>query len=105
GKPRQPRQFEPRVVVVVEVVDPDHLVTGRQQTVRHMGTDEAGTAGHQPARHRPTSVRSRCRRVRAEVGPAAGPSSRAMASQVDLSYSLWPGSRVAATTTNATTAN
>ena len=40
------RAFELGVVIVVEVVDADHLVAARQQTPRKGGADEPGRAGN-----------------------------------------------------------
>ncbi|MNG27925.1 hypothetical protein D3C84_1131060 [compost metagenome] len=41
----QPRLLERYVVVVVEVVDPDHFVTVQAQAPGRMKTDETGGAG------------------------------------------------------------
>jgi hypothetical protein len=43
----EPRALERRVVVVVEVVDADHLVTARQQGRGDVHADEARRAGDQ----------------------------------------------------------
>src|SRR5690606_27797744 len=42
---RQPRLLQGDVVVVVEVVEADDLVAARQQHLRDMTADEAGSAG------------------------------------------------------------
>ena len=44
---RQARLFQGRVVVVVEVVDPDHPMALGQQALADMHADEAGGAGDQ----------------------------------------------------------
>ena len=44
-EPRQPRVLQLDVVVVVEVVEADHLVAARQQALRDVHADEAGGAG------------------------------------------------------------
>ena len=41
------RALEIRVVVVVEVVEPDDFVAARQQFLRDVGTNESGGAGEQ----------------------------------------------------------
>jgi hypothetical protein len=52
-QPGQPGLLERRVVVVVEVVDADHLVAARQQALGHVHADEAGRAGDQDFHGRP----------------------------------------------------
>ena len=42
---REPRLLEPDVVVVVEVVEADHLVAALEQDLRRVVADEAGGAG------------------------------------------------------------
>jgi hypothetical protein len=44
---RQARFLQRHVVVVVEVVDPDHFVAARQQTLADMHADKSGGAGNQ----------------------------------------------------------
>ena len=44
---RQPVELEARVVVIVEVVQPQHLIAALQQRQRHMHADESGSAGDQ----------------------------------------------------------
>ena len=44
---RQPRLFQPHIIVVVEIVDADHGIAARQQGLGHGRADEAGRACHQ----------------------------------------------------------
>ena len=43
----QPRELQVDVVVVVEVVEPDHGVAAREQALRDVHADETGGAGDQ----------------------------------------------------------
>ena len=42
-----PRLFERRIVIVVEIIDTDDLVAACEQTFGHVVTDETGGAGNQ----------------------------------------------------------
>jgi hypothetical protein len=44
-QPLQPRVLQRRVVVAVQIVDPDHRLPARQQALRRVEADEAGRAG------------------------------------------------------------
>ncbi len=44
-KPLQPRLLQPRVVVIIQVVDADHRLAARQQALSQVIADEAGSAG------------------------------------------------------------
>ncbi len=48
---RQPRLFQPHVIVVVEIIDAGNLVPPRQQPPRQVEPDEAGRAGYQYSCH------------------------------------------------------
>ena len=48
-QPVQPRLLQPRVVVVVHVVETEHLVAAFQQALAEVGADEAGRAGDEYA--------------------------------------------------------
>src|SRR6478672_5298578 len=54
-KPFQPGVLESDTVVVVEIVDADHLIAPRQKRLGDMGADEAGGSCYQD-RHPKTSV-------------------------------------------------
>ena len=43
--PVQPSLFQPNVIIVIEIINADHLVPTRQQGLGHMRPDEARTAG------------------------------------------------------------
>src|SRR5277367_430670 len=50
------RPFQLRVVVRVEVVEPDHFVAALEQQPRGMETDETGRAGHEHFHNRRHTV-------------------------------------------------
>src|SRR5262249_17321265 len=43
----EPRLLEPRIVVVVQIVEADHSAAGRQEALCDVKSDEAGNPGHQ----------------------------------------------------------
>ncbi len=51
GQARQTRVLQRRVVIVVQVVDADHLVAPLEQRDGDVRTDETGSAGEQDLRH------------------------------------------------------
>jgi hypothetical protein len=51
GQRHQPRPLQRRIVVGIEVVEPDHRLAARQQGAAEMRADEAGRAGHQDMAH------------------------------------------------------
>ena len=51
----EPRHLQRDVVVVVEVVEPDHFVAARKQLPRGMKADESRGAGDQNLHRRPST--------------------------------------------------
>ena len=49
----QPRQLEPRIVVVIQVVEADDFLAGQQQCFRDMVADEARRPGDKNSQLRP----------------------------------------------------
>ena len=49
---REPRVFQRGIVVVVQVVDPDHLVPTVEQGAAQVEPDEAGSTGDEDPHHR-----------------------------------------------------
>ena len=60
---REPRLFQLRVVICVEVVDPDHRITARKQGAGDVHADEAGASGDENGHTAAASPRlaGRCR--------------------------------------------
>ena len=73
---RQPVEaclLEGRVVVVAQVVDPDHAMAVGQEALRHVVTDEPGGAGEEDAHALKTLSRpSRTSRVALRVSTTSG---------------------------------
>jgi hypothetical protein len=53
---REARLLERYVVVLVEVVETDNLVTARQQALRRVRADESGGAGHENLHKHPSTA-------------------------------------------------
>ena len=86
---RQPRLFEPRIVIRVEVVEADHVVPIRQQAAGDMHADEPGRSGDE--NHvRQDSPFFRLRRRSAQATPYAAPTPHVCARPIRGSCSIHP---------------